>query len=208
MTNNTGKSLNWSIILNIILIIAVAVIYFLHFTGKHPPAQDAGITASYPPGEGLRIAYVDSDSILANYTLAIKKGQELEEKSRRMDSDFKKRQDQYEKDAAYFQEQVASNQLSEKSAQFIYNQLMEEQQKLYELQNQYTSELAESEMLVNMMLLDSVTNFLERFNQKYRFDFILGHNPGSNILLKNPQFNITDQVIRGLNDEYKEESSD
>lgn len=208
MTNNTGKSLNWSIILSIILVIAVAVLYLLHFTGKHPPAKDTGFTANYPPGEGLRIAYVDSDSILANYTLAIKKSLELEERSKRMDSDFKKRQDQYEKDAAYFQEQVASNQLSEKSAQFIYNQLMEEQQKLYELQNQYTSELAEMEMRVNIILLDSVTNFLERFNQKHHFDFILGHNPGSNILLKNPDYNITDQVIWGLNNEYKEESSD
>lgn len=200
-TKSSNKKLNTSLLINIILLLAVGVLYLLFFVGKNKSIEPSAVGGGSSES-GLRIAYVDSDSILLHYALAIDKSKELEEKGKIMESEFKKRQDQYEKDASYFQDQVAKNQLSEQSAQFIYNQLMEEQQKLYELQTNYTSELADMEMQVNLMLLDSVTNYLERFNRKYNFDYIFGHNPGSNLLLKNLKFNITNQVIEGLNNEY------
>jgi len=199
--SSTDKKLKISILLNAILLIAVAVLYVLFFTEKKPSANQ-GFQPQDPSGSPVRIGYVDSDSILTHYTLAMEKSKELEEKGKNLEAVLKKRQDQYEKDAAYFQEQISKNQLSEQSAQYIYNQLMEEQQKIYELQNQYASELADLEMQVNIMLLDSVTNNLERYNRQLNFDYILGHNPGSNLLLKNPKYNLTNQVIEGLNNEY------
>jgi len=200
-TNNSDKKLKISIFINAILIIAVGILYVLFFTEKKP-LSGPDLTSADHSGIAVRIGYVDSDSILNHYTLAIEKSKELEGKGKSMEASLKKRQDQYEKDASYFQDQVSKNQLSEQSAQYIYNQLMEEQQKIYELQNQYSSELADLEMQVNLMLLDSVTHFLERYNRQMNFDYILGHNPGSNLLLKNPKYNITNQVIEGLNNEY------
>ncbi len=207
VTNNTDKKLKISIYLNAILLIAVIVLYVLFFTEKKQGSA-GDIQPQDLSGSGLRIGYVESDSILSHYTLALEKSRELEERGKNLEATLKKRQDQYEKDAAYFQEQVSNNQLSEQSAQYIYNQLMEEQQKIYDLQNQYTSELADSEMQVNIMLLDSVTNFLERYNRQFNFDYILGHNPGSNLLLKNPRYNITKQVIEGLNNEYSRKANE
>lgn len=206
-TNNVGKKLKINLLLTAILLLAVAVLYVLFFTMKKAPSGSASQNEGLSESE-VRVAYVESDSILAHYTLAIEKSKELEQKGKKMEAQLKTRQDQYQKDASYFQDQVAQNKLSEQSAQFIYNQLMEEQQKIYELQNQYASEMADLEMQVNIMLLDSVTNFLERLNHKLNFDYILGDNPGSNLLLKNPKFNITDQVIQGLNNEYAVKAGD
>ena len=206
-TNNAEKKLRISLFINAILLLAVGVLYVLFFTEKKQ-ASVQDIQSQDLTGSALRIGYVESDSILANYSLAIEKSRELEEKGRNLEATLKKRQDQYEKDASYFQEQVSNNKLSEQSAQFIYNQLMEEQQKIYELQNQYSAELAELEMQVNIMLLDSVTNFLERYNRLSNYDYILGHNPGSNLLLKNPRYNITKQVIEGLNNEYSRKANE
>jgi outer membrane protein len=200
-TNNAEKKLKISMFINAFLFIAVVVLYVLFFTGKKQESVQ-GIQPQDLTGSALRIGYVESDSILARYLLAIEKSKELEEKGKNLEATLKKRQDQYEKDASYFQEQVSNNKLSEQSAQYIYSQLMEEQQKIYDLQNQYSAELTDLEMGVNIMLFDSVTNFLERYNRQYNFDYILGHNPGSNLLLKNPRYNITKQVIEGLNNEY------
>lgn len=201
LTNNAEKNLKISMFINAILFIAVVVLYVLFFTEKKQ-ASVQGILPQDLTGSALRIGYVESDSILAHYSLALEKSKELEEKGKNLEATLKKRQDQYEKDASYFQEQVSNNKLTEQSAQYIYNQLMEEQQKIYDLQNQYSAELADLEVQVNIMLLDSVTNFLERYNRQFNFDYILGHNPGSNLLLKNPKYNITKQVIEGLNNEY------
>ncbi|MBP6976862.1 MAG: OmpH family outer membrane protein [Bacteroidales bacterium] len=200
-TNNVGKKLKISFLLNAILLLALAVLYVLFFTERKAPGgvdSKQGVIS----GSEVRVGYVDSDSILTHYTLAIEKSKELEIKGKNLETQLKSRQDQYEKDAAYFQDQVSQNKLSEQSAQYIYNQLMEEQQKIYEMQNQFAAELADLEQQVNLMLLDSVTNFLERYNRVLNFDYILGDNPGSNLLLKNPKYNITDQVIQGLNHEY------
>ncbi|MDD5506703.1 MAG: OmpH family outer membrane protein [Bacteroidales bacterium] len=199
--NNADKKLKISMFINAILFIAVVILYILFFTEKkQAPVKD--IQSQDLTGSVLRVGYVESDSILANYSLALEKSKELEAKGKNLEATLNKRKDQYEKDASYFQEQVSNNKLSEQSAQYIYNQLMEEQQKIYDLQNQYSAELAEMEMQVNIMLLDSVTNFLERYNRQFNFDYILGHNPGSNLLLKNPKYNLTKQVIEGLNHEY------
>jgi outer membrane protein len=200
--NPASKKLTFSIILNIISLIAIVILFILYFQGQNgkkisPTYQDISSTS------GLRIAFVNSDTILAHYNLAIAKGKELETRSNMMENELQSKQQQYEKDVAYFQEQVNSNQLSEKSAQFIYGQLMEEQQKLYELQQQYTNQLADMELSVNLMLLDSVTNFLERYNLRKGYDYILGHNAMSNLLLKNDKYNITKEVIDGMNNEYK-----
>jgi len=194
------------LVLNVILLIGLGVLYWLFFTQKdqstpkHTPVE----VKNTEPGSSLRIAYINSDTILSQYTLAIKKSVELEGKGRRMESDVRNRQEQYEKDATYFQEQIQSNALSEESAQFIYGQLMEEQQKIMELQEKYAGELAQAEYDVNVILLDSLTNFLDRLNVQYGYDYILGYTKAGNIFHTNPNLEITDIAIEGLNKEYAE----
>jgi len=77
-----------------------------------------------------------------------------------------------------------------------------EQQKIIEMQESYSIELAQAEMVVNLVLLDSVTNFLNRFNHEHNFDYILGYNKAGNIFLTNPEYDLTDIVVEGLNTEY------
>jgi len=211
MTDNNEKKMKNSfrliLVLNVILIIGLAILFYLFFQNKNTPSVEVKPTA-YELGSDeslIRIAYIDSDTILTKYKLAIKKSKELEAKGRRMEADVLARQEQYEKDAIYFQEQVQSNALSEKSAQFIYNQLMEEQQKIMELQEQYAAELGQAEFNVNVILLDSVTNFLDRINMTYKFDYILGYNKAGNIFLTNKKYDITEIVVEGLNTEYDDQ---
>jgi outer membrane protein len=200
--DQTSKKLTLILTINAVLIIAVAVLYVLFFMRGEKTEQKSGF-ATDKSGSDLRIAFVYSDTILSRYSLAIAKTKELETRSNLMESELRTKQEQYQKDVAYFQEQVNNNQLSDQSAQFIYGQLMEEQQRLYELEQKYASELEDLQIAVNIMLLDSVTNFLERYNQKMGFDFILGHNAMSSLLLKNEKFDITEEVITGLNNDYE-----
>jgi len=206
---NENKKNNLSgiiLVLNVILLIGLGILYWLFFTQKdQPTTKHTPVEVNYAePGSSLKIAYINSDTILSQYTLAIKKSLELEGKGRRMESDVRNRQEQYEKDATYFQEQIQSNALSEESAQFIYSQLMEEQQKIMELQEKYAGELAQAEYDVNVILLDSLTNFLDRLNAQYGYDYILGYTKAGNIFHTNPNLEITNIAIEGLNREYAE----
>jgi len=80
---------------------------------------------------------------------------------------------------------------------------MIEQQTLIDLKEQYTNTLAEQEYQMNQRFIDSVTNFLQRYNKNKSFDYILGYTKGGGILFANEKNDITYLVIEGLNKEYK-----
>jgi outer membrane protein len=57
-------------------------------------------------------------------------------------------------------------------------------------------------MDMNVALIDSVMNFLKRYNEKYKFDYILGFTKGGNILYANDTLDVTNDVIKELNAAY------
>lgn len=188
--------------LNIVMLLGLIVLYILHFKGS--AKSDTGITGAIEKANkgSISVAFVNNDSILSNYDLVKKMRAELEAKGKRLEGEVATAQKSFEKDAAYFQEQVAKKAISEQSAQEIYAQLQQNQQKIYEMRDRYAAELQQSEMDMNVALLDSVMNFLQRYNENYKFDYILGFTKGGNILLANDTLDVTNDVIKALNLEY------
>lgn len=194
---NTGLVLT---IINTVLILGLAVLYFF-VLNPNKNANETTAQKTLPEGKAS-IAYVNSDSILVHYQLVKSMREELERNTINYENELKNKQSAFEKDAAYFQEQVKKNAISEASAQEIYANLMTEQQKLYELREKYTSDIARKEFDMNQLLLDSLNNFLKRYNQKMNYDYIFSYNRGGSILSANDSLDITDDVIVLLNSEY------
>jgi len=202
--NKNNKAGNLGLILNVIILIGLIVLYVLFFTKKEKTEGNAQV--QYVPavssGSGS-IAFVNSDLVLEKYELVNKLTDQLEREQQKKDASFTAKQNAFEADAAYFQEQVEKQAISQESAQQIYEQLMMKQQELYELQDKYAAELAKKEIEMNVVLLDSVRNYLDRVNKIYNFDYILSYNAAGNILFAKDTFDITRQIIDGLNREYK-----
>jgi len=188
-------------ILNIILFIGLVVLYFIVLKPGKTNAPNMALLQKASSGS-VTVAYVNSDSILTHYDLVKTMRAELESKTLRLENELKSKQATFEKDAAYFQEQVDKKSISEASAQEIYAQLMGEQQKLYELREKYSSELSKQEYDLNLLLLDSLNNFLARYNQQMKFDYILSYNKGGSILTANDSLDITSDVVKLLNEEF------
>ena len=75
-------------------------------------------------------------------------------------------------------------------------------QDLQELEARLTNELAEETQKYNDALRDSLNHFLTAYNKDKKFDMILS-KAGDNILYANKKFDITQDVINGLNKRYK-----
>ena len=190
------------LVLNIILLIGLGILYVLFFTRSPGTNSEVAKSINKINSGTLGIAYINNDSVLANYELVKRMRKDLESKSGRLESEIAAKQKAYEKDAAYFQEQVKNKSISDQSAQEIYQQLMQEQQTIVDLRDKYSADLQQQQYEINVMLLDSVTNFLKRYNTRYKFDYILGYNKGGNIFLANDTLNITNDVIREINQEF------
>ena len=81
---------------------------------------------------------------------------------------------------------------------------MQKQQALVDKKERYTQQVAEKEQAMHLTLLDTVTNFLKRYNRTYKFDYILGYANAGQILLASDTLDITPDVVKELNKEYKE----
>lgn len=189
---------NISLVLSLLAFIGMLLFWIIGPTSKHKDFKE-GISDS---SSGHRIAYIHTDSILAHYDFVKVKADELAEKAKKFDADITRRQQELEKEAAYFQESVKKNALSEKSAQEIYGQLMQKQQGIMELKDRYQQELALDEANINVILIDTVTGMLKRFNKDLHFDYILGYNKTGNIFYTNSALDITKDVLEILNKEY------
>jgi outer membrane protein len=181
-------------IINGVLLVGLVVLYFIILTPNDGPANMINGVAGK-----ARIAYVNSDSILAHYDMVKSMRDELQQNTSTLESELKNKQAAFERDAAYFQDQVNKKSISEQSAQEIYGKLMNEQQKIYSLREQYSSQIAQKEFAMNQLLLDSLNNFLERYNSKLKFDYILSYTRGGSILTANDSLDITEDVIKSLN---------
>lgn len=202
-SNSNDKLIKISLILSVIAIIGLLAFVILDFTEKEDNEADkVDQTMPVISSGSNSLVFVDSDQVLQEYDLVTKLTNDMENDRKRKDASFSARQKEYETDAAYFQQQVQQQSISEESAQQIYEQLMLKQQELYELQDQYAAELAQKEFEMNMVLLDSIRNYLKRINLQYNYDYILSYNATGNLLLGKDTFNITQQVIEGLNKEY------
>jgi outer membrane protein len=55
---------------------------------------------------------------------------------------------------------------------------------------------------MNQLLMDSLNNFLKRYNEKMNFDYIFSYNRGGSILTANDSLDITNEVLKLLNEEF------
>ena len=208
VTNISGKKTMLAFAINAILALALIILYVLFFNSKSTGNNDSRELNDVQPqavstGSGT-IAFVNTDVLLEKYELVKKLGVEYDKEQKQKETALEAKTKKYQEDAAYFQESVQKQSLSEESAQRIYEQLMAEQQDLYNLQQQYSAELSQKEFEMNKVLLDSVKNYLTRMNVDNKFDYILNYTMAGSILLAKDTFDITDFVLKGLNKEYAE----
>jgi len=190
------------LVLNLVTLAGLIILFILYFKGSGSKNNQMTGTLEKASKGNITVAFVNNDSIMSNYELVKKMRSDLEAKGRRLEGEVASKQKSFEKDAAYFQEQVAKKTINDQSAQEIYGQLQQNQQQIYSLRDRYAAELQQSEMDMNIALIDSVMNFLKRYNEKYKFDYILGFTKGGNILYANDTLDVTSDVIKELNAEY------
>src|SRR5210317_3998 len=104
-------------IFSIVLAIGLAVLYFLHFNDQQETSVKKDVSnpqaVVMPAVKTGSIAFVNSEVLLQNYDLVTKLSNQLDKQKQNKDADFTKRQSEYEQEAAYFQQQVQAQSISE-----------------------------------------------------------------------------------------------
>lgn len=190
-----------SIILYAVLFLAVAGLYFLHFSGPEKNVGAAPVTES----SGHGIAYINIDTVIFKFDMFHDKREDLMTKQKNAEAELNSKGTQYEKGARDYQEKVTKGLVTRATAAEMEQALLQQQQELVNLRDKLQSNLMEEEQVMNRQILEYITKYLEENKSDYNYEYIFGKSFGSVVLYGDPGLDITQKVVDAINKKYQGE---
>ena len=150
----------------------------------------------------MKIVYVEADSLMTQYVFAKEYSMTLQRKSDNARNTLKLKDEALQAAKKNFQQKLNNNGFTSREQAASQQAALERQQRDFqELRTRLDDELANETTKFNETLHDSLQNFLKDYNKDNIFHFILTKQ-GDNILMADNKFDITSDVINGLNMRY------
>lgn len=203
--NTTLLILLWNVVLSALL--GWSLLAGRPASKEQPAASDS--TSTYTPIvrdssalKEARIAYFYMDSVQQRFELVKEQGDRFRSEGRKLESDL---QAEMGKAQRRYQELMSKDQTYSTKAQIQADE--EELQglvgKLQELQARSEERLARMEVEMLAGISQQIMDFLTDYNKVAGFDYIFSVQSGGQIWVGNPQLDITDEVIDGLNQRHR-----
>ena len=183
---------------------AAAVVALASCNNASPKMDEQPAAASAGESTGnVKIAYVEVDSLMTQYEFCKEFTLILQKESTNARNTLNQKGQALQNAAANFQQKLQNNGFtSREQAESQQAAIQRQQQSLQELQARLENELANETNKYNEGLRDSLQHFLAAYNKDKKYDLILTKQ-GDNILYAAKRFDITNDVINGLNKRYK-----
>lgn len=190
----------FSIALNVLAV--AGVLFFAASCQNQKP-----VTQPAPASGGARIAYVNIDSLEEHFELLKQRKEEFRKHKEQSESELQQSAAQMQAKAQDIQKKAQAQTLTQSEYEAAQKQYLMMQQSLESRNQSLTEELMKQQEEMNKDLKKRLDAFLEVYNKDKHYDFILSYstNGGSPIMYANKQFEITKDVIAGMNAASKDE---
>ena len=167
-----------------------------------PTATEAIADSAATPVCNIKIAYVDYDSLLANYNFAQDVQKELIRREMSINNTIEKERKSLQEEAAAFEYKVQNNVFAtQERAQAEYEKIMKKDQDLLQRGQAMIAELEQVRNAKYNELTQCINDYIQEYNSTAKYDFILT-KMGGNMLYANEAMDITKYVVKGLNEKY------
>lgn len=152
---------------------------------------------------GMKIAYVEIDTLLAKYNFCIDLNEAMVKKSEDVRLTLNRKANALTQAKQEFQKKYENNAfLSQERAEQEYNRLGKMEQELQELSNKLQSGLMDENNKNSLQFRDSINTFLKEYNKTHKYNLIFSNTGFDNLLYADEAFNITKEIVDGLNARY------
>ncbi len=151
------------------------------------------------------IAYINIDTLIAHYDLAIDLGAKYTEKAQKIDAELTSKSKKLETAIASFQEKVQKVLITSSDATKENERLNQQQQELLNYRNTVLQELAEEETVMNNQIYFGITDYIKEYNADGKYDVIFTTSSSGPIISAKSALNITDEIMKGINAKYAAE---
>ncbi len=204
---------NLSLTINIVLVIAVGVLYYLHFQGSSvSTSSEVSTDTTYVPpvlipeseikNEG--IVFVNTDTLLKYYDFFKASTKSLEARQKRAENSLAASASALQGEVMEFQKKAQEGVFSQEEGARKEQELMSKQQQFMANKETQMGVLVAEEQKISEQLYKKVQDYVKRFSKGKKYQYILGYTgQTSNVLFKNDSLDITQPVLKGLNEEYR-----
>ena len=195
---------NSSVMLSVLAGIVIAALSLAGCTSGKANGEVGSGEVVKTNGTGTKIVYINTDTLMSNYLLAIELNEAFWKKQEERRTELNIKAKSLDQETNEFQRKLQNNGfLSEARAVDARDQLLIKQENLRRLQQDMMDKTAREQNELNKQLYDKLTSFLKEYNKEKGFDIVLSTQVGSTVLYAVDGFDITNDVVKGLNEEYK-----
>lgn len=191
---------NLSLILNAVLFLAVGVLFYLQLS--KPSASPAAATAV--SANSGRIGYINADTVLKYYDFLIAEQKKFDAKGQKVEQDLKARAVALQSEIDSYKNNYGSMTIGQAKA--VEEDLARKNQNFEMNREKVTQELMVEQENLNRQLYDRITAYLKTYGASKGLDYVLKYNTQSDVLFASDSMDVTQDVIKGLNEEYRRES--
>ena len=191
---------NVFLVLNVVLIIAVAILYYLYFSGNRNTVTKTKIVSPEIVQSGNRapIAYVELDSLNEKITFIKSKRKELENEQKAIETEWEAGYKNLESQKNNFLKKGSA--ITQEQAQQFQGELMQQQQQVDGKKQALTQKLSEKSYKFLEGIQKQLKEFLEDYNKEKKYMYIFTTGTGLDYMVyKDSALNITNEVIEGMN---------
>lgn len=150
-------------------------------------------------------AWVNIDTLIANYDMYFDMQKAMEESGRKSEAELSTKSRDFEKQAGDFQNKVQKGLVTRSEAEKLQQELSGKEQELYRLRDELRARLAEEQQVKLRQIQQSINDYLVEYNKQKGFHIILSNTFGGPLLYGHPALDITQEVMKGLNEKYTAE---
>ncbi len=190
---------NFTIALNIVLVLAVGVLFYLHFSSGKTDS-DTPVSSKAVPNGSFRIAYFEGDSIQTQFEYFKDIQNELQAKGQ---ANSKQLGDMKNLFSSKYQElQKLSQTLSQAELANKQQELMQMEKAFQGKEKMMSDEFQDEQFKKLQDVKKKIEDYLKSYNKDKGYAFIFSSSPDL-MYLKDSVYDITPDVIKGLNALYK-----
>lgn len=173
--------------------------------GEGEGSSTASVAAGEGSSAGLRIAYVNIDTLTSQYQMWQDEADSLSIKQQNAEATIQAKGQSFAAQVQALQKKVQSNSISQQEFEQEQARLAQLQQNIEEFQARLSASLQEEYAAKLQAMTDTIKNFIDGYAKEKGFDLILCKSSGiDNVLYAKETFDVTSEVVNALNKRYKQ----
>jgi outer membrane protein len=191
---------NFSSTLSLICLVLISVLFFLFFNHTEQ-LKKITVQTEKQNASTFKIAYFELDSLEAHYNYFKDAEAQAKAKETAMNNELSAMEKGYQKKIAEWQQKGST--MTQAESQQASQEYASMQQNFQARKQSMQEELAKHNGEIMTDIKKRIENYLRDYNKQKSYSFIFAYDPTSIIYYKDSAYNITSDVVAGLNAGYK-----